>query len=70
MLTPRNWLVAAVAFWGIALLTAVVGFVVGVEPLAAMSFLLRRLALLVTLVWIILAGAAAVWRSVRPRRRH
>ncbi len=68
MLNRRHWLTAVIALWGVTLLVAVVGLVVDAAPLLAVSFLLRRVALLLTLVWLLLTALSAIWDRFRPRR--
>jgi hypothetical protein len=67
MLDPRRWFIAAVIVWGIALLAATIGLVAGVDGLVAFSWLLRRVAFLVTAVWLVFAAVAAGWRKIRRR---
>lgn len=67
MLNPHAWMVAAVALWIVAFLTAVVGYVVATDALVAFSFLLRRIALLATLIWLIFTAVAAGWHFIRRR---
>lgn len=67
MLNPRSWMIGAIALWAVALLIAVVGFVVDGEVLIAFSFFLRRVAFLATIIWLIFAAVATGWRFVRRR---
>ena len=64
MTTLRSLFLAVVALWGLAVLLALGGYVLDAEALVGLSVLLRRLALLVTIVWGLLAGVAALWRRV------
>ena len=63
----QKTLIAAAALWGLSLLFALLGLLLGAEPLIALGFPLRRLALAVTIVWALLAAGGALWRRVRGR---
>ena len=63
-MTLRSLFLAVVALWGLAVLLWLGGYALDVEALIALALLLRRLALLVTIAWGLLAGLAALWRRV------
>ena len=63
-MTLRSLFLAVVALWGLAVLLWLGGYVMDAEALIALALLLRRLALLLTIAWALLAGVAALWRRV------
>jgi len=67
MLNPRHWFIAAIALWLLALLTAIVGLVFGVDGLYAFSWPIRRVAAAVSVIWLLFALVAAVWRRLWRR---
>jgi hypothetical protein len=60
---------ATILLWGIAIVTALAGHVLGQDWLIAVSVGLRRFAPAVTLVWLLTAFARMIWLRFWPFRR-
>ena len=64
-----TWFRGALILWGLAVVLGLLGFVLGLEPLVGLSFVLRRLALAVTIIWGGLALLVTGWRWLLRSRR-
>ena len=64
----RRWLTAALGLWCLALGLGLLGVLLDADALRALGFPVRRAAVLVTVIWAVLAAIGALWRRVRRRR--
>ena len=62
-------LMVAFALWILALGLGFLGALLDADVLRAMGFPLRRVAVMVTIAWAVLAAIDALWRRLRRRAR-
>ena len=63
-----HWSRLLVLAWAIALGLGGLGYLLGWETLVGLSVVLRRVALIVTVLWLAQRALAALWRRVTHRR--
>lgn len=65
----RQWFRAVVVLWGLILVLGVLGTLLNSDTLAALGIALRRLALAVTLLWLIFSALGSALGTLRNRLR-
>lgn len=63
----RQWFRAVVVLWGLILVLGVLGTLLNSDTLAALGIALRRLALAVTLLWLIFSALGSALGTLRNR---
>lgn len=66
----RQWFRAAALLWGTILALGILGYLFDSAALAGLGFALRRLALGVTLLWLLFAALGAFWARLRGAARR
>lgn len=66
----RQWFLVAAVLWGVILALGVLGYLLDSDTLVGLGFPLRRLALAVTLLWLLFSALGALWNRLRGAARR